>query len=331
MSLAQEGVAVRLSSALKDGNLRMLPAIYAFMTRYTPKLYGGYFALRRTAVFGALNAVATRRLLRSTVARLPADLDQVVIMQGVYCNALDGIAATSRRVTVVATDLFGGVPEWFRPGAHRYIVASELMARTAIESGVDPERVLLRRMPALAVSADRTAAPAVMAPIRRVLVVGGKTGAGPIMPAVSGLVGLNRGLAIEVVCGTNHALKARLERQFGSEVGCHAVVPELYRRYRDFDLVITKPGTATLMELVTMRVPFFIIRGIPGIEGRNAQIVGKLIGMPPARSARDIQNLMRELLDHDGTLTASGRAWLANLEALREMLPDRAISWADLA
>ena len=136
---------------------------------------------------------------------------------------------------------------------------------------------------------------------------------------------------IEVACGSNNELRERLRRDFGTIVTAYGFIPEMYRKLSNYDLVITKPGSATLMELLELRVPFLLMPGIPGIEDDNADEITKVLGVPLLRSSDLTQYALRSVIREDGSLTAAGYAWITGLETLRASLPSEGISMSDLA
>jgi UDP-N-acetylglucosamine:LPS N-acetylglucosamine transferase len=106
-----------------------------------------------------------------------------------------------------------------------------------------------------------------------VLVVCGSWGQGRIERVVRELRGLDRGLHVHAVCGTNTRMRARLSRELDGAggVSVHGHEPSLAPLFSACGSVITKPGIATLVEARAAGRKIFLLRGMPVAEDNNAR------------------------------------------------------------
>jgi len=293
---------VTVAAPLLATKLVRLPGLYARLTSSRLSLvWTVYYYARRLAPVRRVNGWFIRRQLTPALQRLGVGgFDLVVLTHHMYGHCLAWLTEAGTPVVVLVTDLFGGPLEWFAPGAHHYVVPSRDMWDAARRRGVPERDLLLRRLPT---RAGRTPPHACSNPSgpRRILVVGGADGVGPIGPVVAGLAGPGR--RVTVVCGRNTRLCAALARRGLPGVEVLGFVDDLPALLGEHDLVVTKPGSVTVQELLDRGVPFLLLPGIPGVERGNALRIGRLLGLPMLRSARDARRLIARL-----TLSEANRA-----------------------
>lgn len=292
--LGHAGAEVVVEVPMLATGLAGLPALYARLTAGRPPLvWSMYYYARRLGPVRRFNGWLIRRQLRPALDRLSlGGFDLVVLTHHMYGHCLSQLAEAGAPVVVLVTDLFGGPLEWFAPGAHRYVVPSMDMWHEARRRGVPERDLLLRRLPTLAGPAPSSARPAPGGPLR-ILVVGGADGVGPIRRVVAGLAGRDR--QVTVVCGRNLRLRASLARRALPGVRTLGFVDDLPALVGEHDLVVTKPGSVTVQELLDRGVPFLLLPGIPGVERGNARRISRLLGLPMLRGARDARRLIDRL------------------------------------
>ncbi len=110
---------------------------------------------------------------------------------------------------------------------------------------------------------------------RWVLVMGGSMGAGQIAQLTRSLLYLMEpDVRLAVVCGSNAALRRRLERSWADSgrVRILGFTDQVARYMEASDLLYTKPGGITSTEGAVMGVPMVHMRPIPGCESRNRRL-----------------------------------------------------------
>lgn len=108
---------------------------------------------------------------------------------------------------------------------------------------------------------------------RKVLLVCGFWGQGPLLRILKGLLKAVPGLTIHAVCGENAGLFERIRRFARSrpEVTVHGEVDSLAPIMKACGSIITKPGISTLLEAHAARRKIFLLRGMPVAEDNNAR------------------------------------------------------------
>ena len=140
--------------------------------------------------------------------------------------------------------------------------------RNAVATGLPVRREFLSSLPAeearraLGLDPGRDTA----------LVMGGSMGYGNMFPTVSEL--LERGIQTICVCGSNEALKRKLEKLEGPLLAL-GFTDEVALCMDAADLIVTKAGGLTVTELIAKRLPAVISASIPGQEERNGDFLIK--------------------------------------------------------
>jgi processive 1,2-diacylglycerol beta-glucosyltransferase len=311
--------------------LSRLPQIYRFMITYLPPIWALFYYGRKIKFVRTLYGMLIRRRLHPSISQLALhDYDTVVITYSMYCNCIATFTDAGLHTVVLVTDLFGGPHEWFLPGAHKYIVPTKHMESMGKSCGIADSRLLRRRLPTvvsrLPPQATWTANEYVEL---RILVVGGSEGLGPLEDVAIDLLRSSRPMSITVGCGDNERLRKRLQSKH-RDLTVKGFVPSLASTYADYDLVVTKPGSVTLMELLHQNVPFILLPGILGIEAGNTSLFRRL-HLPRIRGFTKAQFILRDLINEDLSLSARGIVWTSALRAIHEALPADSITLAELS
>jgi UDP-N-acetylglucosamine:LPS N-acetylglucosamine transferase len=319
-SLRGEGASVRVRSPmLHCSRLRRLPWIYDSLTRSAPSLWSAYYNARQRKVLRNLNSIFVRGILRKAleVTLSRHEYDIVVVTHSLYCHCIHDLAQQLRTVVVV-TDLFDGPEEWFLRGAHQYVVPTAYMHEVAMSKRIAADSIAVCRLPTEALKDDRS--PQALQGAKRVLVVGGSGGIGPVEAVARGIADSHVPTHVTVASGTNRRLANRLKRLASTTLEPTPYVPFLARSLSRFDVVVTKPGSIALMEVLDAGVPFVLMPGIPGIEsGNTRELVDSKI--PIASSERSARQIFERLFSPRGRLTSDGEVWHANIRGFAAKLP----------
>ncbi|MBR5708390.1 MAG: hypothetical protein IKX41_03305, partial [Oscillospiraceae bacterium] len=127
-----------------------------------------------------------------------------------------------------------------------------------------------------------------------VLVMGGSMGYGNMAATAEEL--LAEGIQTVCVCGTNEALKKRVERLSGPLL-TFGFTDEVPLCMDAADLIVTKAGGLTVAELVAKRLPAVLSPSIPGQEERNGDFLvaqGGAVRPAPGRVAAEAVSLLAD-------------------------------------
>lgn len=328
-SLREEGASVRVGSPiLHCPHLRRLPGIYCFLTQNAPSLWSVYYQARQRKVIGGVNSVFVRSILRKAIEAVLSrhQYDTVVVTHSLYCHVVRDLAQRLRTVVVV-TDLFDGPEEWFLRGAHQYVVPTTYMRDVALSKCIAADSIAVRRLPTEASREEKSFQ--ARQGKKRVLVVGGSGGIGPLEAVARGIANSRVPTHITVASGTNRRLANRLKRLASPALEPALYVPLLARSLSHFDVVVTKPGSIALMEIIDAGIPFLLMPGIPGIEaGNTRELAGSKI--PLVSSEHSARETFDQLFSPDGTLTDAGKGWHRNIRAFAARLPSKRPTCAGL-
>ena len=297
------------------------------MTTCGVPLWRMYYGLReKSALVRSANGAAASALLRKRLNELDLGRYSLVLLtHSVYVHLAAAIAARGPEVVAYVTDLFGGPREWFdEPGIRRYVVPSSLMAQEAARRRPSAS-VLVRRMATLGAGLGQQ----VQTPphrIRTVLVVGGSTGAGPLRHVARFFAQHESDIACTVVTGGNGRLSRDI-RSIAPGIRVHGRLPNLAATLSEHSLVITKPGSMSLMEIADSGVPYMLMKGIPGIEDGNGRAYAKSVGV----DRLDVVDHLRRAIGPGGMLTPFGQRHLSRGQQFLRRLPTEALSLPDLA
>lgn len=321
-----QGASVVVRSPIAEvRTLRRLPGLYCILTSQFRWLWAIYYYARKLRPIRQLNAHLVRTRLGPRLLSMPEldDCDTVVVTNSLYCHCLRTLAE-HRRTIVVVTDLFGGPDEWFLPGADQYVVPSPAMRDAAIRNHVPPHRILERRLEILKVPGAnnmprvRCGNRHAISGVIRILIAGGSGGVGPLRAIAEGMLDSSLPVDVTVACGTNDKLACRIRGMRRNNLHALSFDPRLSRRLADFDLVVTKPGSVSLMEVIGCDALLLLAPGIPGVERANTVTLVSHHGIPFVSCARSSRNAIRSLFNPDLSLTGTALASKENQEKLRD-------------
>ncbi len=190
------------------------------------------------------------------------------------------------RMTVITTDPFTGPSAWFYMKNQTYLVASPQFRELALKNGIAPDKVrivpfLLNKKFSRPVTRDEIDF------LRRkygyskdkrvVLLAGGGEGLPGALKFVNQCVVHKAPFSVAVVCGRNKGLYRSLE--LVSKVApwldlhIYGFVDYMDSLVKLSDLVVSKAGTSTIMEIASQQKPIIISNYIYGQEKGNLEFV----------------------------------------------------------
>lgn len=291
---------------LNDPLTRLVVEGYLRLIRWAPGLYRQIYTSPASPLMKGLIQAAWRMHGLKAIARHRPDVI-------VATHPFPGLAMAELRqrgeldqpVHAIVTD-WDAHPLWLHQGFDHYFVAADSTRQGFEAQGIPTERITVTGIPVR--PAFGRAVPSREG--RKILVMGGGLGLGPITAAVRSLAELPQpDLQITVVCGQNGHLYRELTDLFATDprfiiLGYHDAIHELMAQA---DLLLTKPGGITSAEALAMGLPLLLLRPLPGQEEGNA---AELVAIGAARQVGDvwIGRLAGELLFTDGGALAAMRA-----------------------
>jgi processive 1,2-diacylglycerol beta-glucosyltransferase len=198
---------------------------------------------------------------------------------------------------VVITDYYAH-HIWIAPGANHYFVAHEKIAQQLIKKNISQTQITISGIPVDPIfyqdkPIDELKNKYQLFQERKnILLLSGGQGLIDISQAIKVLFRSNTPLNIIAIAGKNKKLENKLKKItvpahiYLQTIGWTEAIDEYLRLA---DVVVTKPGGATIAECLALDKPIIIINPIPGPEERNADY---LVSNGLAQIVRDTEDLL---------------------------------------
>ena len=263
--------------------LHRLPALYPKVVR-VPHAWGLGYRLsnghRRARLITSSVWPYVRSSARQLVLQNPSDL---VVSVHPLANApvLSALGKNRPPFVTVVTDLVTTHALWYHRRSDLCLVPTKPAFERAIESGLDPEKVIIVGLPV----AERFSQPAgdpmelrrnLGWPVDRpvVLLVGGGDGMGPIKRTAYAIAESGMEASLVVVTGRNQGLKASLEASdWPQPTFIYGFVREMPHFMLAADILVTKAGPGTISEAFNAGLPLVLYSRLPGQEDGNVYYV----------------------------------------------------------
>jgi processive 1,2-diacylglycerol beta-glucosyltransferase len=202
---------------------------------------------------------------------------------------------TSKLITII-TD-YGVHPFWICPGTDLYVLASDFTKNRLVMEGVGVDRINVlglpfdpkflhhfdRRVICHKIGIDHQKF--------TVLLMTGSFGLGPLEEIAEALA---KDCQVLVVCAGNKKLYAKLLKRNLENVKVFGFISNAEELMAAAQVIITKPGGATITEVLIMELPVVFISAIPGQETANVEALAEYgIGV----SLKNIEEIKKFVLD----------------------------------
>lgn len=230
-------------------------------------------------------SLVVEHIYLTKLARRIADFNPDCILCTHVFAALPVALLKKRRY--ITTPLYGLVtdycihPYWSDIKQLDYLItASPLLSQEAIKKGIPGGKILPFGIPLRSQfychEQKRNARILLgMDPDRfTVMMSGGGLGCGSLYETIEEIDSLPDDIQIINICGTNNELKAAVDnRIWKKEIFNYGYVDNIHLMMDAADCLIGKPGGMTVTEAIAKRLPFIILKPIPGHEERNAEFL----------------------------------------------------------
>jgi len=277
---------------------------YSFLIRYATTLWFWAFwatdskFLRPISRFVArvINGINCQSLIHYFIKENPDLIVSTHFLPSELAASLKQRKKISSKLITVITD-YGVHPFWVCPGTDLYVVASDFTKDRLMLEGVGVDKISVLGLPF---------DPKFMRQFDRrvlchkigiddkkftVLLMTGSFGLGPLEEIVQAL---HKDCQILVVCAGNKKLYKKLLRRNLENVKVFGFIPNTEELMAVSQVIITKPGGATITEVLIMELPVIFISAIPGQETANAEALAEYgIGV----SLKNIEEIKNFVLD----------------------------------
>lgn len=195
----------------------------------------------------------------------------------------------------VATD-YECIPFWNETNPDIFVIPSEKLSNRFIEKGINKDVLLPTGIPVASsffeVKGD------VQLPNDKdiILLTSGSMGFGEMEECVKKVLESIDAYLV-VVCGSNEALKEKLEKIDNKNLIVKGFINNMNEYMNKASIIIAKPGGLTSTEITMMRKPFVLMMPIPGVENYNASFFeSNGMGMR-AKNPDEVVSVTQKILD----------------------------------
>lgn len=296
---------------------------YFRMVVHAPKLWGFLFSLTNSRF--AYPLISPFRTfwnwlqsfnLRNYVQK--GNFDHIIFTHffpAEVCATLKRRGKIKSNLITIVTDV---IPHrvWINSGTdHYWVMAEESANMVASHGGVDRRQIHVKGIP---VSSDFLK-PVNRTAIRKkleldenrltILFTSGSFGIGPTEEVLNSFSELKDHIQVIVVCGNNKALLHTLNgRQFQFPIRLFGFVDNMHELMSASDLLIAKPGGATMCESLVKGLPMIMTSPIPGQESANAEWLSSHQAAFKINDPSEIKNIVKRIIQNPGLLESNRSA-----------------------
>lgn len=251
---------------------------YNFIATKAPQLYEIIYRAGNKPIIAKGSFDLTRKLSQKKIKEFinVFDPDVIIAVHPIVTDILGGMKQKGllqkQRIVSVVTDYLA---HFVYVHKHKYIdayfVGSDVTKRDLLKRGVEEDKIYPFGIP---IKKE------FYTPVERfkngrftILVMGGSLGSKNMSSVLNRLMNVKESLKIIVVCGKDAELKTRMEKFIGlkgnKEVIVHGFVTDVQKMMDEADLLISKPGGASVTEALLRRIPMIIPYMLGGQEKEN--------------------------------------------------------------
>lgn len=287
---------------------------YPFLVHYATWLWGFFFWITESKLTGwfsrscsrITNYLSCRKFVQYVQDN---DFDYVISTHFLNSELIAGLKLKNKikaKLITVITD-FGVHPFWISKGTDLYIVGSSATKNKLLSMGVEESKIQDSGIPFSANfvknqnRAEVAARLGIKADMFTVLLMTGSFGLGPLEEIAASIC---TDVQVLVVCANNQALLSRLKKRNLNNVKVFGFINNPQELMSVADVMITKPGGSSIVELINMELFPIFIAAIPGQERENMRtLVTSNVGYAP-KNIKQIKELVLDLKNNPQKLFA---------------------------
>ncbi|MFH1191406.1 MAG: glycosyltransferase [Candidatus Omnitrophota bacterium] len=278
---------------------------YSFLIKYATTLWHWAFWATDSkflrpisrALARVINGINSQKLIRYFIHERPDVIVSTHFLPSELAAALKRKHKINSKLITVITD-YGVHPFWISCGTDLYVVAADFTKDRLVMEGVGVEKISVLGLPFdpkfLRHFDSSVLAHKIGIDDKKftVLLMTGSFGLGPLEEIVEAL---HKDCQVLVVCAGNKKLYAKLLKRNLENVKVFGFVSNTEELMAAAQVIITKPGGATITEVLIMELPAIFISVIPGQETANVQVLAKYgIGISP-KNIQEIRSIVLDL------------------------------------
>lgn len=315
---------------------RSYPEFYFRMVVHLPKVWGFFFSFTNSRlIYPLISPLRTAWNwlqsfhLRNYVQK--GNFDHIVFTHffpAEVCATLKRMGKIKSNLVTIVTDV---IPHrvWINKGTDHYWVMAKESADVIASHGVDPKNIHIKGIP---VSSDFLK-PIDQTVIRKklgfdekrltLLLTSGSFGIGPAEEVLTSLSEFKDQIQVIVVCGQNKILLHTLNgKQFPFPVRIFGFVNNMYELMSASNLLVAKPGGATMCESLIKGLPMIMTYPIPGQESNNAKWLSVHRAAFKIENPSEIKDIVKRVIQNPDLLESyqSAIKTIAKPEAAKDLV-----------
>ena len=280
--LRDKGDEVMVIDLFKEINAKGLHTFicegYNLIATRVPQLYETIYRAGNKPIIARGSFDLTRRLSQKKILDFLQifDPDVIVAVHPIATDILGGMKQKGyikkQKIVSVITDYLA---HFVYVHKHKYIdayfVGSDVTVRDLLGRGVDENKIYPYGIPIK--KEFYTPKNKLKNHVFTILVMGGSLGSKNMSSVIKKLLEVNARLKIVVVCGRDEELKSKMDKFVGAdpekEVSVYGFTNKVHELMDEADLLISKPGGASVTEALMRRIPMIIPYMLGGQEKEN--------------------------------------------------------------
>ncbi len=288
---------------------------YNFIATKAPQLYEIIYRTGNKPIIAKGSFDLTRRLSQKKIKEFinVFDPDVIIAVHPIVTDILGGMKQRGyldkQRIVSVITDYLA---HFVYVHKHKYIdayfVGSDVTKRDLLKRGVENEKIYPFGIP---IKKE------FYSPINKykhgkftILVMGGSLGSRNMSSVLSKLMNVKDNLKIIVVCGKDSELKIKMEKfidiKTDKEVSVYGFVMDVQKMMDEANLLISKPGGASVTEALLRRIPMIIPYMLGGQEKENRDYLIEENVAIWVSNVKDITKIVTKLIHEPEILEKMG-------------------------
>ena len=287
--LNEKGHEVLVIDLFKEIDAKGLDKIicggYNLIATKIPKVYGTVYRTGNRPTFAKNSFDLTRRICQKKIKELISiyNPDIIIAVHPIVTDILGGMKEKGylkkEKIVSVITDYLSHYA-YIRKNQFIdvYIVGTEVTKKDLLKKGVYPNKIYAYGIP-IKKEFYSPVAKSVNNKIFTILVMGGSLGLNHMERVIKALFFVKEPLKLNIICGRDEELKVRMEKFINidksKEVVVYGFTDQVYSLMDGSDLLVSKPGGASITEALLRRIPMIIPYLIGGQEKENLDYLVK--------------------------------------------------------
>lgn len=281
---------------------------YNFLTKDQPKLYNYFYNRKKDFMKFSYDDIVYKIHLQKISKYIVEANPKVVISTFPICS---GIVSkfkekTGSKIPLITciTDVVDSW-EWIHPGTDKYFVPTPGVKQKLIEKGVPQDIIKVTGVPVRRnfLNSDiKSKKNQITSNLKNILIMGGGRGAFDLDMEFLEWLDTMDDTRVTIVAGTNEKLRETLlEREF-KRILILGFVEDVASLMKQHNILISKPGGATIFEAINCEIPMIVKRPSIGQELANATFIQDSgIGFISDDTA-EMKRYLKKLIESDGEI-----------------------------